>query len=63
MGGEALGHVKAQFPIVGEFQGRDKGGCVGEHHHRSRAKGIGWGFWRGNKEGGQHLTCKQINNQ
>ena len=41
MGGEALGHEKAQCPSVGECEGREAvvGGWVGEHPHRRRYKG------------------------
>jgi hypothetical protein len=40
MGGEDLCPVKAQFPSVLEYLGRDAGvgWCVGQHSHRSR----GW---------------------
>jgi hypothetical protein len=40
MGGEALGLWKAQYPSVGQCQGRETGanGWVGEHPHRSRGR-------------------------
>jgi len=48
--------VKAQWPSVGECQGREAGGVgrwVGKHHHRSKGKGDGTGAFRtGNLERG-----------
>jgi hypothetical protein len=53
--GEALDHVKAQFPSVGECQDSEVGGggWKGDHPHRSRGrrKGIG-SIQRGNQERG-----------
>jgi hypothetical protein len=45
MEGEVLGPVKDRFPRVGECQGDEVGvgGWEGEHPHRSRGKGMGWG--------------------
>ena len=47
--------MKAGFPSVGEYQGREAGvgGWVGEHPHRSRGRADGIGvFGRGNWEWG-----------
>ena len=47
------GPVKARFPSVGEYQGREVGvgGWVREHPHRSRGRGNGiGGGWRGNQD-------------
>jgi hypothetical protein len=45
MAGEALGAVKARYPSVGEFEGREAGvgRWVEEIPHRSRGRGRGWG--------------------
>jgi hypothetical protein len=40
MGKEVLGSVKTLCPSVRECQGRDTGGYVWEHTHRSRRRGI-----------------------
>jgi len=46
VGGEAFGPIEARCPSVGECQGGEVGvsGWVGVHPHRSREKGMGWGF-------------------
>jgi len=41
--GEALGPVKARCPHVGESQGGEMGEWLGEHTHRGRVRGKGWG--------------------
>jgi len=48
MGGQALGPVKAQCPSVREGQGIEAGvgEWVGEHPHRSRGGGTGYGVCR-----------------
>jgi hypothetical protein len=55
MGGETLGPVKIQCPIVGECQVGEVGvsGWVREHPHRSKERGDGiGGFQRENWERG-----------
>jgi hypothetical protein len=49
MGGEALGHMEAPCPSVGEGEGGEVGvgELVGEHLHRSRGRGRGEGFAEG----------------
>jgi hypothetical protein len=49
MGGEALGHVKALCPSIGECQDQEAG--VGGLVSRGKGDEIG-GFQRGNKERG-----------
>jgi hypothetical protein len=49
MGGEDPGPVKARFLSVGECQASELevGRFLGEHPHRSRARGMGWEFVEG----------------
>jgi hypothetical protein len=47
-----IGGCKSSEAEVGEW--------VGEHPHRGKGEGDGMGVvWRGNREGGYHLKCKQ----
>jgi hypothetical protein len=67
MGGEALGPVKALYPSVGEFQGKEVGvgGWVEEHPQRGkgeRESGMGCRVCGGvTRKGEYHLRCKGIN--
>jgi hypothetical protein len=62
MGEVALGLVKAQFPIIGEFDVGEArvGGWMGKYPHRSRGRedGIRNFQWGGDMGRGYHLECK-----
>jgi hypothetical protein len=54
MGGENLGHGKAQYPSIGEFQGREAGVC-GRHPLRSSGRENGMGVSGGETGKGNNI--------
>jgi hypothetical protein len=66
MGGEALGPVKAQYPSVGELEGREAGvGQWGNTLIEEGGEDIGWGVWNGESVKGItfEMQIKKISNK